>query len=796
MPSVFIFKYNNYQNRQLKRADVLDGYGGYVYLETGNSVNFNPSDGVTTSWVAGRQSHPYYGNGDYLIYSEDNTNISSRWFITEQTRNLYGQYKCTLRRDVVAEYWEDVIGSPMFIEKATIDDNSPFIYNREDITVNQIKQGPDYLIKDETGVPWICGYFIPGKEMTGSTAASKYDRVVAGIENDPYYAYVNDDFIGYYNRYSYQLMGRGRTGSTSAATATLGVVITFGPYDSNNMAIKPDDFDGVFKPYFTELNPDYPTYFDYTFKSSSGTLFWDYQREIWDKVKQSQTVMENSIKSYIPYHTKTEYDALVNSANNIIYDSTNAKFYRMKVVSQGTKNITRLAAGTISSAVNSADIFTIPGITGSLNQNTQIAVTINAPTYRVVYEEVQGEAVTLTISAAAQKVNDAPYAIFAMPYGAIDIYKSGTKELTTNAEVQMNMATDLFLKYGAGEGKILYDLTLMPYCPCRGAIMADGKFDIADFDVFYMQSGEAKKGVAIMAKSSTFSLSVTHNIALNNKKIDNETEVYRIVSPDYSSQFDFSIAKNNGLTGFNIDCTYKPFTPYVQVAPIFNELYGSDWQDARGLICGFSFSLPVLSNAWESYQLSNVNFQKIFDRETQYLEVKNKYSNIQQLVQSIIGAGASGVMAGMAMGPYAGIAAGVASGVGGAIDYGITKRLQGEALDYRRDLFGFQLGNIQALPNSLAKVGAFVANNKIFPFLEHYTCTDEEKEAVANKIAWNGMTVGAIGLLIDYINNTWSYGDITDKGYIKGQLIRFDGCDDAHELAALQNELNEGVYLK
>ena len=51
MPSVYIFKYNNYQNRQLKRSDTISGYGGYVYLETG-TVNFNPSDGVTTLYTA------------------------------------------------------------------------------------------------------------------------------------------------------------------------------------------------------------------------------------------------------------------------------------------------------------------------------------------------------------------------------------------------------------------------------------------------------------------------------------------------------------------------------------------------------------------------------------------------------------------------------------------------------------------------------------------------------------------------------------------------------------------------
>ena len=810
MPSIYIYKYNNYSNRQLKVKDSLSGYGDPVYIETGNNVNFNPGDNITTSFNCGRQYNPYEGIGDYFIYSDDNISITSRWFITEQTRIREGQWKAALRRDVVAEHWNDVIGSPMFIEKATVSNNSPYIYNSENMTVNQIKQGPDYLIKDETGMPWICGYFIPGKEMTATAAGSKYDRVVAGIENDPYYQYINNDFMTPPSRYSYQICGHGMKTDNQSGYQT-GVVISVGPYDKNNQELNRTNantlFNGVFKDYWStsiSAQQEYPTYFKHTFKSSNDYYFWDYQIQIWDKLKPYEATLFSSIKDYIPYKTQAEYNSLVNATNDIIYDSTNQKYYKMRIVSQGNKNVSKLAPGTIASTFINANIFTIDGIekgknstiTSGINENRSIAVTAAVSAYRVVYDEVQGDSISMSIGASAKKVNDAPYAIFAMPYGELDIYNNGIKELTTNPDIQMNMATDLFLKYGAGEGKLLYDLTLMPYCPCRGALTADGKFDVADFDVFYMQSGEAKKGIAIMAKSSTFSLSVTHNIALNNKKIDNETEVYRIVSPDYSSQFNFNIAKNNGLTGFNIDCTYKPYTPYVQVAPIFNELYGSDWQDARGLICGFSFSLPVLSNAWESYQLSNVNFQKIFDRGTQHLEVKNKYANMQQGISATLDAISTGLVAGATMGPIAGIVAGAASGYGGLIDYNITKILQGEALDYRQDLFGFQLGNIQALPNSLAKVGAFVANNKIFPFLEHYTCTDEEKEAVANKIAWNGMTVGAIGILADYINNDWSYGSITDKGYVKGQLIRFDGCDDAHELEALRSELYEGVYLK
>ena len=57
----------------------------------------------------------------------------------------------------------------------------------------------------------------------------------------------------------------------------------------------------------------------------------------------------------------------------------------------------------------------------------------------------------------------------------------------------------------------------------------------------------------------------------------------------------------------------------------------------------------------------------------------------------------------------------------------------------QRDQFGYQLKNIQALPQGLMKTSSLNNNNKLYPFLEHYTSTAEEKHALENKITYNGM---------------------------------------------------------
>ena len=140
------------------------------------------------------------------------------------------------------------------------------------------------------------------------------------------------------------------------------------------------------------------------------------------------------------------------------------------------------------------------------------------------------------------------------------------------------------------------------------------------------------------------------------------------------------------------------------------------------------------------------------------------------------------------MGPIGAAVGGVVSAVGGALDVGINEKLRAEAMDYKRDMFGMQMGNIQALPSNITKTTAFTYNNKIFPILEYYTCTDEEKTALTNKLKYNGMTVGRIGKIADYLANA-------NDQYIKGRIIRIEGVsDDFHYYKAISDEIYKGAF--
>ena len=134
------------------------------------------------------------------------------------------------------------------------------------------------------------------------------------------------------------------------------------------------------------------------------------------------------------------------------------------------------------------------------------------------------------------------------------------------------------------------------------------------------------------------------------------------------------------------------------------------------------------------------------------------------------------------------IAGGVVSGIAGARDVALQEQLRQEARNLAIDQFGYQLQNIAARPASLTKVSSLNKNNKIFPFVEYFTCSDREKQAFRNKLLYNGMTVMAIGTMNNYIQTTPSY--------IKGKLIRLEGIsDDYHLVNSISEELNKGVYI-
>ena len=348
-------------------------------------------------------------------------------------------------------------------------------------------------------------------------------------------------------------------------------------------------------------------------------------------------------------------------------------------------------------------------------------------------------------------------------------------------------------------------------------ITQDGDDVVFEFDVtpevltgnFYVgveinwtSASDIDIGVVLYVEEASFSSLINMPLTLKDSmKIDSNCDFYRLVSPNYQGSFDFNVARNGGsVEFFTAYCTYKPYTPFIKVAPNLNYLYGSDYNDNRGLICGGDFSLPRASSAWQSYQLQNKNYQNIFNREIQNLDFMQSIERRNQIVSGAVGIftdTAKGIAGGaIASGgnPIGAIVGGAVSMVGSTVGYGVDvdtlARTQRETKQLAIDKFNYQLGNIKALPYTLTKVGAFDISSKIFPILEYYTCTEQEKQALRDKIKWESMTVMRIGTLEEFMNFD---GELH---YFKGELIRNDEiADDTHIMNAIYEELLKGVYI-
>lgn len=403
------------------------------------------------------------------------------------------------------------------------------------------------------------------------------------------------------------------------------------------------------------------------------------------------------------------------------------------------------------------------------------------------------------------------------------------KNLLANNAIRTDGQTikdPIFTYSGSDEDGYYWYWTSFPYKPSvpDTEISSDDLvIDIEDYDPDdYAYGGWMTAGTGLYygipvdsVDSPTATMSFTGTVTLKapyyspynamDKKIANECDIFRLTSPNYNGMFEFKKVKlDGGIQKIDADITMKPFTPYIKVNPNLQGSYYAtqDYEDSTGLICGGDFSLPMLSDAFTNYALNNKNYQNAFDRQIQNLDVNARISREQLDFQGLMGTimggftgSAAGLSAGMKTGnPYVAAGMAVAGGIAGNVlpavgwqkDKDWLQAQMTEARDFKTDMFNYQLGNVQALPQSVTKSSPLSYNNKIWPILEYYTCKDKEKDLLRNKIKYNGMTIMAIGALKDYA---------TTNGFLKGQMIRLENLDDdSHVAQAIYEEVNKGFY--
>ena len=849
--TVYLFKnLNNYFNRKL----VLNGIRTIDEIETNkklvaikDNINVSIGNGLSATLpISFREDEMIqYNNAlingdpsafpDYAIIKMQigNKITISRWFIIDSNKLSFGNFSLTLQRDVVADYYEEIRDSMFFLEKGFVEANDPLIFNSEEQSFNQIKKS-EILIKDNSKCGWIVGYL------------AKQDE-----DGNPYSITANIPALTITEDFEYDDLPLEIAEALDTGTAygrMTGISMVLDIYN--------DDYYCRAKNYFNIMGQ---------FKNSNYETQWAFYNfmPIGNAIQQYGNVKANSyfkcthnalgdyhisdgiVKEFygrgIGYHHANQF---MTNCSNYLYNQSN---YAPSITSYDGKIIKLDSGSFVRIHVKQVDDATIkPTISDNNNLQSLLKsviplypdnpqpsnywweynrdpktgdVEVSCMCFEITQEPLRGDTVSITIPTTRNACVDAPYDMFAIPYGGLN--ESGSKE------------ESLRIAYGLSEalGSYLYDLQLLPYCPAQNFIDNIANADMTavwsidlteDYDYVVVEDSDQEEITRIIFPQQSkqnfiinkwtyksglyiddymnyeWVLRGYENESIGTKVLD-QTYIFRFASPNYASLFEFSIAKNKNVVDYiTVNLNYKPYTPFIRVAPNFQGIYGAEYTDYRGLICGGDYSLAMISNAWTQYEINNKNYQLMFDRQIQHLGITQQIETEQQVLKSfnILPQTLASMFGGSYLGGSLGAVAGGITGLGTSF---VNQAMQGKWLDmsqketksYLTDNFNYTLGNIKALPNTLTKVSALNEVNKIFPFIEVYEATEQERNLFANKLHYNGMTVNKIvglGAYIDSLPN--------QEVFIKGQLIRMSQANtDSHITYQIYNELAKGIYI-
>ena len=669
---LLLLHYNNYFNRIIKKEDTVAKYmNADAHYRVASNINFNPGDGVNTSLILGLGQN---GNlfdveeFDYLVAYEivDNiTKIDSRWFILEQDRKRSGQYELTLKRDVIADNYNDVVDSPIYLEKGFINDvNDPLLYNSESMNLNQIKQ-LEIPLKDETQSGWVVGY-IPSDAFPKVEPA--YDRVekkvtipmsaditVNGLSSWSYWKYCSAN-----PNYKFMADNAGkrkvtvkirsqRVWASSGRTARCDMVTA-------NYAFYPNSSDSGT---YSQVNSGF-------IENSSGSWNFPQWYQDYGPVTFSQGTINSSIcgKIFDPVRNNSAFNTALNAIlgngisigdtsalrklqDKIILDSSTNTYYRISVITTSASNPITVTSSTTGgpaalTALKNA-MYYPNGAGGSLQGEYATFTASNSSTSYAVQLTNVGVSLYVDLNSDRAHLNDAPYDMFCIPFSDTLKLKYGDTQFTCSKNVALSMATEIAKDLGT---KSVYDVQLLPYCPNRTLIVKSSSpstvLDLTGvkYDLIKESVTNDPKSAVIWCTESTFQVPITtESIAVEFKPTEDsplhiKTESYYAIPNGiaaYENRMAVSTSTANGMMIYKVDkATGRVLdrnwydTLEIKSEGIINIYTFGNWRDPE-----ISLSLADYANAdyYYVFWMKNVAFGGQFlDKLAEHVKIAKEYS--------------------------------------------------------------------------------------------------------------------------------------------------------------------------
>lgn len=820
--TVYFYKFNNYYNRIIKRYDTIVEYGDYIAKQ--ENCNFVHGDGINSSFTFNKGVN-VNDTPDYVIVSDYKGNLS-RWFVTNSFKNRDRQDSLTLRRDLIADYYDDIVkSSPCLIRKGYTENTNPLIFNDEGVKYNKKKQ-QEILIKDNSNCSYIIGFmsnnaFPSGATINGTITEDIYDYSYASLADFPFKNYVEGagnnhsqvaryvvnprSHIYYACRYSVKNNRMPSSYANFEMTANYwGISKPAGYTNTYNSYTRVDDYLYFHKTSTrdSDCEIDYSVVQDTQLYQSVGNSYRNLMIS-WNTFN-SDLLLNKSLSllgcDEINYYNLKDLDGKKIKLGNVIYNiSIEYENTQQRNVNANTSVRDQLNANKpFSSAVETMSAYdTEYNSTYHNFKTTDINVIAITDDYYLRLTQAQ-TSIKTTVDSPSNRTHlrKYPYDMFMLINESGVNYKVGTYNYVSEHDVNMNIAQAIGEALGSTAS---YDIQIVPFNPIPDTILADGTINFVNFD--YKEIKNANNDIVghyVMCSSADIKLLLDKDelkINPSNYKKDLNTKEYRLCSPNQETVFDFSPAMNDGIDTWEVTANYRPYASYIKVQPTWKGLYGESFYngltDFRGLVYNSTLCVTQLNNNWSTYVANNKNYQQLFDNQINTL---TKTQDIQLgAMEETLGLRS---FTGMPISSILRV-------IGGSKDIDMQRELNNVAISKMKTDFNYQMDNIKSMPHTIKKLTNINGDTRIFPYIEISTCTPTEETSFERKMEFTGYTIMTTDYIDNYLKPSNYHNEILEDGYtfIQADLIqlilrRTEESADNHMAVEIANELDKGVYIK
>ena len=560
-----LYNFNSYHNRVLKKFDTLTEYLTYQTTEDNQydmitNANFDYKDGVVANCTYNLGSGFEYDNSpNYALVVDTESHIKSRWYVVDGIKTRGGQYLLTLLRDGIADYKDEILYAPCYIEKATLGSGNPLIFNSENISVNQIKTS-ETLLKDPSKCAWVVGYLAPDTTATTISSNEAVEIDGAFVDASAFGTYLQNMGIKNYCATSESGLSDAGIGSSpqstdsrvyefqityicrapayinSQATASIGYNALRFYFNTNSSSVSGESVNG---PGSSVANVNTNTGLEYYAYDVSVNLFKGWSSVInnfKNNISSRTSSLQSSILSYTghtdSYQTIGNFQSKKYKVGNDYYELTlNTNSTSWNLVDRFGTNQTGYSF--ISSLNDMGEVEEVNSVSSDA-----IAIQEHMRNAYISITKISSSELSFDLTGGERVCGTLPYKMFAIPYSR---EKNITVRYgTSSSYTTINMAKELALSIGKAisakysGANALYDLQLLPYCPAQNIIVSDHTILVPNNNTqtTLVKKDSTNIGVIYWCADNQGTFNINHNITVTNTKLESITDMYRLSSPN------------------------------------------------------------------------------------------------------------------------------------------------------------------------------------------------------------------------------------------------------------------------